>query len=67
MGKTRELACVYYQYEGKCSKNNNKKCRFYHEMQTCDLYQAKRGGVPARKDLRREKKDKLEKDKRSWE
>ena len=53
MAKTREIACENYLYEGKCKKNREGTFRKY--CQKCNLYKAKRGGIPARKDLRRKK------------
>lgn len=66
MAKVKEIACIHYEFEGKC-KISNKKCRFYKEMQYCDSYVTSPGGRPARKDLRKEKNEKFEKDKRNYE
>lgn len=65
MAKVKEVACVHYEFEGKC-KISNKKCRFYKEMQHCDSYTSSHG-QPARKDLRKEKSEKFEKDRRNYE
>lgn len=55
MAKTREIACQFYQFEGGCAKGRDGTFRKY--CQKCDWYKAKRGGIPARQDLRRKKKE----------
>lgn len=55
MAKTREIACKYYECEGQCNKR--REGTFRHKCQTCNLYSAIKGGQPARKDLRRQKKE----------
>lgn len=64
--KDREIQCEHYVHEGECNLRN-KECHFRKEMQTCGFYKAKRGGKPARKDLRQEKLEKISKDRRNWE
>lgn len=56
MAKDREIVCQYYEHEGKCSKG--RKGTFRHKCQTCDKYNPKKHTRPARKNL---KKNKLEK------
>lgn len=65
MSKTREVACKYYVAEGHCSKGRDGI--FRKQCQICSLYDPIPGGRPARKDLRHEKKDKYNKDRRNWE
>lgn len=62
--KDRERACVYYIAEGQCSKGH--EGTFRKACQRCKHYCALKGGNVARKDLRREKRDKYTKDKRNW-
>lgn len=65
MSKTREIACRFYVAEKECLKG--REGTFYGSCQTCKFYLAKRGGRPARKDLRQEKTEKFLSDKRNWE
>ena len=65
MAKDREIACIYYLCETQCVKG--REGTFNHKCQTCSLYRPRKGGRPRHKDLRREKLDKLNKDKRSWD
>lgn len=62
MGKTREIACSFYNYEGDCQKGHkgtfNKCCQF------CKDYRAKRGSMPRRQDLRKKKKERWQKKER---
>jgi len=62
--KDRERACKYYVYEGSCAKG--REGTFRKACQVCNLYLPLKGGNVARKDLRREKKEKFAKDKRNW-
>lgn len=62
--KDRERVCMFYVYEGCCTKG--REGTFRKACQTCDKYQPKKGGNVARKDLRREKKEKFLKDRRNW-
>ena len=64
MAKTREIQCVYYLNEGNCAKGRDGT--FTRKCQTCNLYKAKKGARPRRKDLRKEKNEKFMKDKRNW-
>lgn len=53
MAKDRERVCEWYKNEGNCSKGHEgtfKKC-----CQKCKDYKAKKGALPRRKDLRKEK------------
>nr|DAI79452.1 MAG TPA: hypothetical protein [Caudoviricetes sp.] len=59
MAKTREIICTFYECEGKCSKG--RAGTFRHKCQTCNLYLPKKHCKPARKNL---KKNKLERIKR---
>lgn len=54
--KDRERQCEYYEYEGKCSKGF--RGTFKDSCQICKYYRAKKGALPRRKDLRREKENK---------
>lgn len=53
--KNREIACIYYLCEGECQKG--RKGTFRKACQHCDLYSPISGGEPARKDLRRKKRE----------
>ena len=64
MARDRERACKYYVCEGNCSKG--REGTFRKQCQICNLYLPLPGGQPARKDLRREKREKYLKDKRNW-
>lgn len=55
--KTREIACIHYVCEGNCDLH--KEASFYKHCQICKTYKAIRGGKPARKDNRKQKKDKI--------
>ena len=55
--RDREISCVSYLYEGKCAKGH--KGLFRKTCQTCPDYVAVRGGRPARKNLKREKLEKI--------
>lgn len=63
--KDRELACESYICEGSCKKGRGG--RFRKDCQTCNLYSPKRGSQPARKNLKREKNEKFQKDRRNWD
>lgn len=65
MARDRELACKSYICEGNCSKGRGG--RFRKDCQTCDKYDPIRGSQPARKNLKREKNEKFQKDRRNWE
>ena len=64
MSRDREIACENYICEGNCKKG--KEGTFRKACQTCKDYRAIRGGIPACKNLKREKLDKASNDKRDW-
>ena len=64
MAKDREIACIHYINEGNCALG--KEGTFRHQCQTCKTYKALRGGKPARPNLKRDKRERFEKDKRNW-
>jgi hypothetical protein len=53
--KDREVACEYYVCQGECMKG--RKADFYGYCQKCKLYTPIKNGRPARKDLRRQKRE----------
>lgn len=55
----REVSCMYYEHEGSCLKG--RKGTFWKECQTCKNYAPKRGSAPARKNLKRQKIEKIQK------
>lgn len=59
MSKTREVACKFYICEGECSKG--REGTFRRKCQVCDLYDPIKGGQPARRDLRKKKKEDINK------
>ena len=59
MARTRERQCIYYEYEGKCSKG--KKGTFLKQCQTCNTYRTKAGAAPRRTDNRKQKMNKIQK------
>lgn len=63
MARDREIVCVYYEYEGKCSKG--REGTFRKACQHCGKYLAKRGTAPARVDNRRRKLEKYSKHERN--
>ena len=64
MAKDREVACESYVCEGLCSKG--KEGTFRAACQTCKDYRPVKGGLPARRNLKKEKTEKFLKDKRNW-
>lgn len=56
--KDREIACVYYEFEGKCSKGRDGT--FRKACQTCNKYKALKGGRPAHKNLKKQKIEKIQ-------
>ena len=64
MSKTREYPCEFYIREKECGKG--RKGTFYRACQTCSLYRKKPGSQPARPDIRKEKNEKFNNDKRNW-
>lgn len=57
MAKDRVIACQYYKAEGHCSKGRDGT--FWHKCQTCNLWKPKKGSLPARKNLKKEKLQKI--------
>ena len=57
MAKDREVVCKYYECEGKCKKG--REGTFRKACQTCKKYKAKEGSLPARKNLKRQKAEKI--------
>lgn len=55
MGKTREIACIHYKYNGNCDLG--KKADFYGHCQICKTYRKLPGGKPARTDDRRQRQE----------
>ena len=55
--KDREIACVFYEYEGSCLKG--KAGTFRKACQTCGKYKPKLGSVPVRKNLKKQKIEKI--------
>ena len=53
----REVACEYYEYEHSCTKG--REGTFRKACQTCKKYKAKKGGFPARKNLKKQKAEKI--------
>lgn len=53
MAKDRERACEWYKNEGNCSKGH--AGTFRKSCQICKYYKPKKGSLPRRKDLRKEK------------
>lgn len=57
MATERENACVYYKWEGECAKG--REGTFRKACQICKKYKAKKGGLPARQNLKKQKAEKL--------
>ena len=55
----REIQCLYYEFEGSCKKGRGGT--FWKACQTCNKYKPMRGTSPARKDLRKQKMEKIQK------
>ena len=53
----REFACIYYKWEGECLKG--REGTFKDACQICKKYKAKKGSVPARKNLKKQKTEKI--------
>lgn len=64
MAKDREITCIHYKYEGCCDLGH--EGTFRKACQKCKQYKALKGGKPARRNLKREKKEKFEKERRNW-
>lgn len=60
MAKDREIVCKYYECEGKCSKG--REGTFRHYCQKCNKYNPVKGRLPARKNLKRKKIEKIRRD-----
>lgn len=57
MATSREIACIYYEYEGCCSKG--REGTFRKACQICKKYKPRNGSLPARKNLKKQKMEKL--------
>ena len=57
MGSEREVACIYYKWEGECKKG--REGTFRKARQTCKTYKAKKGSLPARQNLKKQKIEKI--------
>ena len=57
MATERENACVNYKWEGECAKG--REGTFRKACQICKKYKAKKGSVPARQNLKKQKTEKL--------
>lgn len=57
MADTREIACEYYEWEGQCSKG--REGIFRKTCQICKKYKPKKGTSPARKNLKKQKTEKI--------
>ena len=53
----REVSCIYYEYEHGCSKG--REGTFRDVCQTCNKYKPKKGGTPARQNLKKKKAEKI--------
>lgn len=62
---TREKQCIYYLNEGNCARGH--AGTFKKTCQICKDYKMKKNAIPRRKDLRKQKIEKWEKDKKNWE
>jgi hypothetical protein len=63
--KTREVQCIYYEFEGSCQKGH--KGLFRSTCQHCLHYRPMRGKEPARKNLKKTKQYKIADDRRYWD
>lgn len=57
MSASRELACIYYKWEGCCEKG--RAGTFRDACQICKKYRPRKGGAPARKNFKRQKMEKF--------
>ena len=57
MATTREIACEFYKWEGECAKG--REGTFRKACQTCKKYKAKKGSLPARQNLKKQKAEKI--------
>ena len=62
MAKDREITCIHYIHEHNCDLG--KDACFRGLCQTCPTWKPKKGSLPARKDTRRRKLDKIDKKER---
>lgn len=53
----REIACEFYEYEHSCKKG--KEGTFRKACQICKKYKPKKAGLPARKNLKKQKTEKI--------
>ena len=57
MARDREIACKYYECEGKCVKG--REGTFYHYCQKCDKYDPIKHRRRQKKNLKKEKLEKI--------
>ncbi len=57
MSQSREVACIFYEHEGSCTKG--REGTFRKTCQTCNKYKPKKGGTPARKNLKKQKTEEV--------
>jgi len=57
--KSREIACIHYEYEGGCAIG--KEGTFRKTCQKCQSYKPIKGGRPARPNLRNKKREEIRK------
>ena len=55
MARDRFIKCKHYDHEHSCTLGRDDT--FYVYCQKCDKYDPVKGGIPAKKDLRREKRE----------
>lgn len=66
--KSRETPCKFYMCNnGPCGNNSNKTCSFHKEMQHCTNYVPDTTYKPPKKNLKKEKRDKLRGSWKDWE
>ena len=65
--KDREIICVHYKCENHPCAKRNILIHFRKECQTCSLYNPRKGAIPARKNLKRENKYKMNKYNKNWD
>jgi hypothetical protein len=53
----REIPCIYYKWEGECAKG--REGTFRDACQTCKKYKPKKGAVPAKRNLKKQKLNKI--------
>lgn len=57
MATDREIVCEFYKWETQCSKGG--EGTFRKACQTCKKYKPKKGNLPARKNLKKQKTRKI--------